>query len=188
MIPEVKALSTKKTVQQTDFREYKNQMLLCCVIIRPIQAKDNVVIAKIIRDTLMEFGAAKPGTVYFDATTDHLFELFQQPKAAYFVVENEGVVLGGGGIFHTAGLPHDTCELVKMYLHPTARGYGFGKKLIEQCVLTAKENGFNNIYLETMPELKQALNVYEKSGFRYRTEPLGNTGHFGCGLWMVKKL
>jgi hypothetical protein len=74
-------------------------MLLCCMIIRPIHAKDNVAIAKIIRDTLMEFGAAKPGTVYFDATTDHLFELFQQPKAAYFVVENDGVVLGGGGIF-----------------------------------------------------------------------------------------
>lgn len=163
-------------------------MLLCCVIIRPIQAKDNVVIAKIIRDTLMEFGAAKPGTVYFDATTDHLFELFQQPKAAYFVVENEGVVLGGGGIFHTAGLPPDTCELVKMYLHPSIRGRGFGKQIIEHCILTAKLNGFKAVYLETMPELKQALNAYEKFGFKYLSEPLGNTGHFGCGLWMVKKL
>ncbi|MBL7799182.1 MAG: GNAT family N-acetyltransferase [Chitinophagales bacterium] len=156
--------------------------------IRPILAHDNSTIAKIIRDSLMEFGAAKPGTVYFDATTDHLFELFQQPKAAYFVVNNDGVVVGGGGIFPTDGLPSDTCELVKMYLHPTARGYGFGKKLIEQCVLTAKENGFNNIYLETMPELKQALNVYEKLGFNYLSEPLGNTGHFGCGLWMLKEL
>jgi putative acetyltransferase len=188
MIPEVKAFSTKKTVQQTDFREYKNQMLLCCMIIRPIQAKDNVAIAKIIRDTLTEFGAAKPGTVYFDATTDHLFELFQQPKAAYFVVENEGVVLGGGGLFPTADLPADTCELVKMYLHSDVRGRGFGKQLIEQCLFTAKENGFKSIYLETMPELKQALNVYEKLGFKYLSEPLGNTGHFGCGLWMLKEL
>jgi putative acetyltransferase len=158
------------------------------MIIRPIQSKDNIAIAKIIRDTLMEFDAAKPGTVYFDPTTDHLFELFQQPKAHYFVVENEGVVLGGGGIYPTADLPSDTCELVKMYLHPNARGKGCGKKLIEQCMLTAKENGFNSIYLETMPELRQALNVYEKFGFKYLSEPLGNTGHFGCGLWMSKEL
>ena len=185
---EVTAFTTKKTVQQTDFRESKNQMLLCCMIIRPIQAKDNIVIAKIISDTLMEFGAAKPGTVYFDATTDHLFELFQQPKAAYFVVENEGVLLGGGGIFHTAGLPPDTCELVKMYLHPSIRGRGFGKQIIEHCILTAKLNGFKAVYLETMPELKQALNAYEKFGFKYLSEPLGNTGHFGCGLWMLKEL
>jgi putative acetyltransferase len=156
--------------------------------IRPIQAGDNSSIAKIIRDTLMEFGAAHPGTVYFDATTDHLFELFQQLKSAYFIVENDGIVLGGGGIFPTAGLPSDTCELVKMYLHPTARGNGFGKKLIAQCLLTAKENGFTSIYLETMPELKQALKVYEQFGFAYRAEPLGNSGHFGCGLWMSRIL
>jgi|JI10StandDraft_1071094.scaffolds.fasta_scaffold126945_1 putative acetyltransferase len=185
---EVTAFTTKKTALNTSYREYKNQMLLCCMIIRPIQAKDNIVIAKIIRDTLMEFGAAKPGTVYFDATTDHLFELFQQPKAAYFVVENEGVLLGGGGIFHTAGLPPDTCELVKMYLHPSIRGRGFGKQIIEHCILTAKLNGFKAVYLETMPELKQALNAYEKFGFKYLSEPLGNTGHFGCGLWMSKEL
>jgi putative acetyltransferase len=55
-------------------------------------------------------------------------------------------------------------------------------------MLTAKENGFNSIYLETMPELRQALNVYEKFGFKYLSEPLGNTGHFGCGLWMSKEL
>ena len=63
---EVTAFTTKKTALNTSYREYKNQMLLCCMIIRPIQAKDNIVIAKIIRDTLMEFGAAKPGTVYFE--------------------------------------------------------------------------------------------------------------------------
>ena len=44
--------------------------------IRKIQADDNAAIAKIIRDSLLEFGAAKPGTVYFDKSTDHLSEVF----------------------------------------------------------------------------------------------------------------
>jgi len=47
------------------------------ITIRNIELKDNVAIAAVIRNALAEFGANKPGTVYYDATTDHLFELFQ---------------------------------------------------------------------------------------------------------------
>jgi putative acetyltransferase len=46
------------------------------IYIRPIRKADNVVIAAIIRKILIEFGANKPGTVYFDPTTDNLFQLF----------------------------------------------------------------------------------------------------------------
>ena len=67
------------------------------IAIRPIQSSDNPELAKIIRNTLAEFGAANPGTVYFDPTTDTLFELFQVPNAAYFVAEADGKILGGGG-------------------------------------------------------------------------------------------
>ena len=69
------------------------------VSIRPISAEDNPLIATIIRSCLTEFGANKPGTVYYDKTTDHLFELFQENGAAYFIVEQDGHVVGGGGIF-----------------------------------------------------------------------------------------
>jgi putative acetyltransferase len=89
------------------------------ITIRPIQPADNAAMANIIRRTLEEFGANRPGTVYFDETTDHLFELFEAtPASAYFVAEKEGVILGGAGIFPTDGLPEGTCELVKMYLSP----------------------------------------------------------------------
>ena len=57
------------------------------ITIRPIQAGDNPKLALIIRNTLAEFGAANPGTVFFDPTTDALFELFQAGKSAYFVAE-----------------------------------------------------------------------------------------------------
>jgi putative acetyltransferase len=36
-----------------------------------------------------------------------------------------------------------------------------------------------------MPELKNALKVYEKLGFQYLDKPMGNSGHFGCDLWMI---
>ncbi|MBY0478807.1 MAG: GNAT family N-acetyltransferase [Chitinophagaceae bacterium] len=159
------------------------------VTIRPIQENDNTDLAIIIRNALAEFGANKPGTVFFDPTTDELYELFQTAGSFYFVAEDEdGQLLGGGGIFPTAGLPDGTCELVKMYLTKNARGKGLGKLMIEHCLAWAKENGYTQVYLETMPELKQALKVYELFGFEYLDGPLGNSGHFGCDRWMLKKM
>lgn len=156
--------------------------------IRPIQPADNPVIAKIIRDTLTEFGANHPGTVYYDPTTDALYELFQKEKSVYNIAEVNGKIVGGGGIYPTNGLPADTCELVKMYLLPEARGTGLGSELITRCLEQARANGFSNVYLETMNELKAALKVYARMGFTYLQAPLGNSGHFGCPLWMIRKL
>ena len=158
------------------------------VRIRDIQPIDNSVLAKVVRNTLAEFGANHPNTVYYDPTTDKLFELFQKTGAKYFVAELDGEVVGGGGIYPTDGLATDTCELVKMYLLPHARGLGLGKTLIEKCLQAAKENGFHKVYLETMPELKQALKVYQKFGFDYLPGPMGNSGHTGCSMWMLKEL
>jgi len=156
--------------------------------IRPIQVSDNASLAIIIRSALEEFGANHPGTVYYDASTDALYDLFLEPGSAYFVALIDGEVAGGGGIFPTEGLPEGTCELVKMYLRPEARGTGLGKKLIETSLAFAKEAGYKNVYLETMPELKQALKVYAHFGFDYLSAPMGNSGHTGCSLWMMKKL
>jgi len=156
--------------------------------IRPITPGDNPHLAKIIRSTLEEFGANHPGTVYFDNSTDTLFEIFQTAGANYFVAEIDGVVVGGGGIFPTDGLPQATCELVKMYLMPAARGTGLGKTIIDMCIEFAKASGYRQIYLESMPELKKALKVYEKFGFKYLNRPMGNSGHTGCSLWMLRQI
>ncbi len=158
------------------------------VIIRPIEEKDNLVLATIVRNALSEFGANKPGTVFFDPTTDALYQLFRAEGSFYFVAEENGIVLGGGGIYPTEGLPEKTCELVKMYLHKDARGKGLGRLLIQHCLDWAKQNGYEQVYLETMPELRQALKVYELFGFHYLDGPMGNSGHFGCDRWMLKKL
>jgi putative acetyltransferase len=158
------------------------------IIIREIKEQDNFLIGKIIRDTLTEFGANRPGTVFTEATTDRLYEVFQKENSVYFVAEINHQVVGGGGIYPTEGLPMDTCELVKMYLLKEARGLGLGTQLINNCLQAAKNCNFKTIYLETMPELQNALKVYEKFGFQYLKEPMGNSGHFGCSLWMNKSL
>lgn len=158
------------------------------ITIRQILHADNPKISKIIKDALTEFGANRPGTVFTDPTTDALYELFQKKGAVYFIAESANVIVGGGGIYPTEGLPEDTCELVKMYLTPSARGTGLGRTLIEKSIEFAKEFGYKKVYLESMPELKQALNSYAKFGFEYLNGPIGNSGHTGCSLWMLKSL
>ena len=157
-------------------------------ILRTIQPADNAALTKIIRNSLEEFNANKPGTVYFDDTTDNLSAVFTVDKSIYFIAEENGVLLGGGGIYPTANLPQGTCELVKLYLSAAARGKGIGKLLMEQCFTVAKDLGYKKIYLETMPELNIAVPMYEKMGFTYLDAPQGNSGHCGCDIWMITDL
>ncbi len=156
------------------------------VFIRLIKQTDNLVIAKIVKDTLAEFGANHPDTVYYDPRTDRMFEEFQKERSIYYIAEMDREIVGGAGVYPTEGLPEDTCEFVKMYLLPKARGLGLGKTLIEKSLAYAREAGYKQVYLESMPELKQALKVYEKFGFSYLKGPMGNSGHTGCSLWMIR--
>ncbi len=158
------------------------------VRIRAIEPADNAAMAVIIRDALAEFGANKPGTVFYDPTTDALYQLFREPGSFYYVAQSNERLLGGAGIFPTEGLPEGVCELVKMYLHRDTRGRGLGRLLIDKCLAEARTMGYKKVYLETMPELRKAVSVYEKFGFSYLDGPMGNSGHFGCDVWMLLTL
>ncbi|MFM9988475.1 GNAT family N-acetyltransferase [Flavobacterium sp.] len=158
------------------------------IIIREIQQKDNQAIAKIVRDVLMELDAPKVGTAYADPQLDSLFETYQNTKTKYFIVENNGITIGGAGIAPLENEVETICELQKMYFLPEARGLGIGSQLIQQCLEVAKDFGYEKCYLETMPYMEAAQKLYKKVGFEYLCEPLGNTGHTSCPVWMIKIL
>ncbi len=67
--------------------------------LRPIIAADNLHIARVIRDVSAEFGlTADKGYTVADPNLDQLFELYSAEHSAYWVVEHQGKVMGGGGI------------------------------------------------------------------------------------------
>lgn len=156
--------------------------------IRNIGPDDNAAICTVIKTVFEEHGINRPGTAYYDESLNHLSDSFSIDNSAYFVAALNNRVLGGAGIYPTNGLPGHTCELVKMYLLPEARGAGMGKALIENCMNFAKNAGYRQIYLETMPELKKAVAIYEKLGFKLLPGPLGNSGHYACSIHMLKVL
>ena len=156
--------------------------------IREIQKQDNAQMAAIVRDVLMDFGAPKVGTAYADPYLDTLFEVYDVPRAIYFVVESNGKILGGAGIMQLENAEAAICELQKMYFLPDIRGLGFGTKLMNLCLDKAKEFGFESCYIETMTYMDAAQKLYRKSGFEYLDQQIGNTGHNSCEVWMLKKL
>lgn len=158
------------------------------LILRKIEQKDNREIAELIRTVFREFKIDKPGTVYYDPTTDDLYSLFQTPGSEYWIAEEEGKIIGGCGVFPTPGLPEGCAELVKLYLAAQYRGKGIGYNLMEKTFESARRLGYTRIYLESMPELGKAISLYERTGFRSLPYQLGNSGHFGCNIWMMKDL
>lgn len=158
------------------------------IVYRSILPEDNFELASVIRSVLKEHGVDKPGTVYTDPTTDALFELFQTKGSQYWVAIEDSVILGGCGIFPTKGLPEGYAELVKLYVSSEARNKGIGHHLMELCFQSAKDFGFTNLYLETLPELAKAVSMYERLGFKRLSKSLGDSGHFACHIWMEKEL
>lgn len=157
-------------------------------IIRPLEKKDNPHIASVIRAVLIDLGVPKVGTAYADAALDCMFETYQKERAMYFVVLENDRIIGGAGIAQLDNYDGNVCELQKMYFLPEARGKGIGTAMINRCLEFAATHNFDQCYLETMPYMKAAQKLYERSGFRHIDGPMGDTGHYSCPVHMLKDL
>lgn len=158
------------------------------ITIKQIEEKENVSTAKMIRDVFIELNAPQKGTVYSDPTTDHLYELFKTPKSIFFIAKIGEEVVGSCGVYPTEGLTENCAEIVKFYLSKNYRGKGIGKELMQKCFLSAKEFKYKQLYLESLTQFSKAVGIYESLGFIKLNEPLGNTGHNSCDIWMLKEL
>lgn len=158
------------------------------ILFRPIQSSDNQALARIIRSSIEALHLPTEGTAHSDPTTDDLFQHFQKPNSFYWVAVEGDNVLGGCGIYPSNGLPDGCCELVRYFLLPEARGKGVGLMLLNKSIQKAVEMNYRTMYLESFPDMKEAIKIYELNGFEYLDTALGNTGHFACNVWMLKRL
>ncbi len=156
--------------------------------IRKVNKDDNVFLATLIRKIFDEHNAPQKETVYSDPTTDNLYELFQVEKSLLWVVEIDNKIVGCCGIYPTTGLPKYCAELMKFYLAESSRGKGIGKILMEKSIASARELGYSQLYLESLPAFTNAIGIYESQGFLKLDKPLGESGHTTCNIWMLKEL
>ena len=158
------------------------------VRLRPIESADDAAIASIVPAVMPEFGAQGPGFAINDPEVDWMSRAYAGPRAAYFVVERAGRVLGGGGIAPLAGADGTVCELRKMYCLPEARGHGLGERLLRHCLEGGGGNGYRTCYLETLGGMDAAVALYGKLGFVRLAEPMGATGHYACDRYYALDL
>lgn len=156
--------------------------------IRTIKKEDNQAVASLIRSVFDEMEIPKVGTAYEDPYLDLMFEEYSKTKSAYFVVENDGEIVGCAGIAPLENGDAEICELQKMYFLPKTRGLGIGTQMMDKCLEEARAFGFKKCYIETMPFMHAAQKLYKKSGFEYLDAPMGCTGHNSCPVWMLKVL
>ncbi|KAF0855572.1 GNAT family N-acetyltransferase [Pantoea dispersa] len=157
--------------------------------VRPIIAADNPRIAQVIRDVSAEFGlTADKGYTVSDPQLDRLFELYSAADSAYWIVEHEGQVVGGGGVAPLACSAPDICELQKMYFLPSVRGLGLARELALRAMDFARQRGFRRCYLETTGSLTRAIKLYQSLGFEQIEGAMGCTGHVDCEVRMLRVL
>ena len=86
-----------------------------------------------------------------------------EPGGQIFFVVDEGGVRGTCAVIRHDG---ETLELAKMAVDPSARGRGYGDRLIDAAIALAREVGARRIMLVSNTRLGPALALYRKHGFR----------------------
>lgn len=155
--------------------------------LRSIEKTDNAAVAALIRHSLEKEHLAIPGTAYYDPYLDDLAGYYQSvPRAAYFVLENCGQIVGAGGF---APISSTIAELQKLYVATKCQGQGLSSMLLRSIFEEAKKRDFAQIYLESSSQLAQAVKVYKHFGFIPLEKPLANdAGHTAMNVWMIKDL
>jgi putative acetyltransferase len=153
--------------------------------IRRASVDDAPAIQALIRSVYQEYGFTWDPQGYHRDLYE--FELhYLEPYGAYWVVEEDGQIVGGGGLAlqqPCAGEPGSLvededgllvaagadCELVRMYLRPSTRGKGVGRLIANQILSYARQQKLQLMEIWSDKALTLAHPFYRKLG----AEPLG---------------
>ncbi|MCL1060392.1 GNAT family N-acetyltransferase [Shewanella gelidimarina] len=149
---------------------------------------DDELLCQVIKQVGEEFGAVGEGYGPSDPEVLAMSQHYgDDNNSLYLVAKLNGKVVGGCGVAPLNG-SLTTCELKKLFLLEESRGLGLGKQLTEQCLQYAKTKGFKACYLDTLSNMTSAVRLYEKLGFEHLSQPLAQSVHNGCDVWMKKAL
>ena len=115
-----------------------------------------------------------------DETESEIAERYKEPLGKIYIAmidDNAAVCIA----FHPMDDSHN-CELKRLYVRPSYRGFHVGKMLMSHAIDSAKKTGYRAIYLDTLSTLKAACHMYENFGFErvdaYYFNPLPNVVYY----------
>jgi putative acetyltransferase len=136
-------------------------------LIRNWQPRDRTIVCDLIRSVLAEYGlGCEPEGC--DRDVYEIEQAYWQAGGEFWVVEYLGQLVGTGAYYPVARGNH-AAEIRKMYLLPEARGQGLGRFLLQLLEQAIEAKGFQQIWLETATVLREAVKLYEGSGYQLST-------------------
>ena len=119
----------------------------------------------------------------YDLELENLDKKYGLPKGRLYIATVEGDV---AGCIALRNIDDKSCELKRLYVRPEFRGNQIGQMLIEQIISDARDIGYKQILLDTLPFLKSAIHLYEKYGFYeilpYNNSPMENSIYYRLDL------
>lgn len=130
--------------------------------LRPVREGDVPSVVALVAASLGEFGLEFGKGATTDAELFGLPDSYVSHEGAFWVAVADDALIGTCGMFQLAP---DRFELRKMYLAPTARGLGVGKRLLDVAIAWARARGARRIVLDTVESMTRAIAFYEAHGF-----------------------
>lgn len=123
----------------------------------------------------------------YEAELTHLEEKYGMPEVRLYLAYLDGKAVGCVGL---RKLQEGQCECKRLYVRPAFRGKSIGKQLMSRILQDAKEIGYREMLLDTLPFLESALGLYRQIGFReipaYNDSPVETTIYMKLDLNEVR--
>ena len=136
-------------------------------LIRDWEPRDRTSSAQIISSVLADYGLNwEP--LGADRDVLEIEQFYQATGGEFWVIERSGQLVGTGA-YYPISRGENAVEIRKMYFVPEVRGQGLGRFLLKELEKTIADRGFTQIWIETASVLKEAVRLYETSGYRSAT-------------------
>ncbi|NVB76957.1 MAG: GNAT family N-acetyltransferase [Kofleriaceae bacterium] len=132
------------------------------IVVRPVERADVPAVVELVRDVLAEFGLEFGKGSPTDAQLLELPDAYAARGGAFWIATVDGRLAGTCGVFPVAP---EVYELRKMYLLPSTRGLGLGKRLLDVAVEWTSARGGTHLVLDTIDAMARAIAFYEANGF-----------------------